>query len=40
LWVYGRRGDPCLVCGTPIESALQGEDARRTYWCPRCQGLA
>ncbi|MDQ3400472.1 MAG: Fpg/Nei family DNA glycosylase [Chloroflexota bacterium] len=38
LWVYGRRGDPCLVCGTPIESALQGEDARRTYWCPRCQG--
>lgn len=37
LWVYGRRGDPCYACGTPIESAPQGEEARRTYWCPTCQ---
>lgn len=37
LWVYGRRGDPCHVCGTPIGSATQGEEARRTYWCPTCQ---
>jgi endonuclease VIII len=37
LWVYGRGGDPCRVCGTSIERATQGEDARSTYWCPRCQ---
>lgn len=37
LWVYGRRGDPCHVCSTPIGSTTQGEDARRTYWCPTCQ---
>lgn len=37
LWVYGRRGRPCLRCGTPIEAAKQGPDARVTYWCPACQ---
>jgi endonuclease-8 len=37
LWVYGRVGRPCLRCGTPIRSARQGELARVTYWCPRCQ---
>jgi endonuclease-8 len=36
-WVYGRRGKPCRRCGTPIESRKQGEEARTTYWCPRCQ---
>lgn len=36
LWVYGRTGAPCRVCGTPIKSA--GEmGGRRTYWCPSCQ---
>jgi endonuclease VIII len=35
--VYGRRGQPCPRCGTPIERAQQGEDPRVTYWCPRCQ---
>jgi len=39
LWVYGRRGEPCHVCGTPIGSATQGEEARRTYWCPTCQAF-
>lgn len=39
LWVYGRAGEPCFRCGTPIGSAQQGEDARRTYWCPACQSL-
>jgi endonuclease-8 len=34
-WVYGRRGQPCRRCGTPIRLAEQGE--RITYWCPRCQ---
>ena len=37
LWVYGRAGEPCHVCAAPIGSAAQGEDARRTYWCPVCQ---
>ncbi|MCU1348099.1 MAG: DNA-(apurinic or apyrimidinic site) lyase, partial [Acidobacteria bacterium] len=38
LYVYGRGGDPCLTCGTKIEYRKQGDDARGTYWCPRCQG--
>ncbi|MGE0463803.1 MAG: Fpg/Nei family DNA glycosylase [Vicinamibacterales bacterium] len=37
VWVYGRRGKPCRRCGTPIEGAKRGADARATYWCPRCQ---
>jgi endonuclease VIII len=37
LWVYGRRGLPCRRCGTPIQRAKQGPDARSTYWCQRCQ---
>jgi endonuclease VIII len=38
-WVYGRRGEACLRCRTPIRSAEQGTPpyARSTYWCPRCQ---
>ena len=37
LWVYGRAGRPCRRCGTRIEVGRQGELARLTYWCPRCQ---
>lgn len=37
LWVYGRGGRACRLCGTPIASAKQGESARLTYWCPACQ---
>ena len=37
LWVYGRAGRPCRRCGTRIEAARQGELARLTYWCARCQ---
>jgi endonuclease-8 len=36
LWVYGRGGQPCLACGTRIESVME-TDGRRTYWCPQCQ---
>ncbi len=39
LWVYGRAGRPCRRCGTRIEVRRQGELARLTYWCPRCQGI-
>jgi endonuclease VIII len=35
--VYGRGGRPCPRCGTAIERTSQGEHARSTYWCPRCQ---
>jgi endonuclease-8 len=37
LWVYGRAGRPCRRCGTRIEVRRQGDLARLTYWCPRCQ---
>jgi len=39
LWVYGRAGEPCRKCATPIESRPQGVDARITFWCPQCQYL-
>ena len=39
LWVYGRAGEPCRRCGTPIVIAKQGEDARLTYYCPKCQSV-
>lgn len=35
LFVYGRKGEPCLVCGTAIRQAVLGQ--RSTYWCPCCQ---
>ena len=35
LFVYGRAGEPCKVCGTPIKSAAIGQ--RMTYWCRKCQ---
>jgi formamidopyrimidine-DNA glycosylase len=33
--VYGRAGEPCRVCATPIKSMLQGQ--RTTFYCPTCQ---
>ncbi|WP_217125911.1 bifunctional DNA-formamidopyrimidine glycosylase/DNA-(apurinic or apyrimidinic site) lyase [Hydrogenophilus thiooxidans] len=35
LAVYGRAGQPCVRCGTPIERIVQ--QGRSTWWCPRCQ---
>jgi endonuclease-8 len=40
LWVYGRAGQPCRRCGTPISRQKQGADARSTYWCERCQRVS
>jgi endonuclease VIII len=37
LWVYGRSGEPCRVCGTSIRMRRQGLDARSTYYCSSCQ---
>lgn len=44
-WVYGRAGEPCRRCGTPIRRGTLGNPARPdraaedrdTYWCPSCQ---
>ena len=36
-YVYGRKGKPCLRCGTPVEVVLQGFGDRKTYFCPSCQ---
>lgn len=36
-WAYNRSRRPCSRCRTPIVSALQGQQLRRTYYCPRCQ---
>ena len=33
--VYRRTGEPCLVCGTPIERIVVGQ--RGTHICPNCQ---
>ncbi|OBK38867.1 DNA glycosylase [Mycobacterium sp. 1245111.1] len=35
VWVYGRRGESCRRCGTPIAYDSGGE--RVAYWCPACQ---
>ena len=35
FYVYGRGGEPCPRCGTPIESFVLG--GRTTYFCPRDQ---
>jgi endonuclease-8 len=37
LWVYSRGGQPCRKCGTAIASRKDGDAARVTYWCPKCQ---
>ena len=37
LAVYGRQGQPCRRCGTPIRMDQPGDQARSTYWCPTCQ---
>jgi formamidopyrimidine-DNA glycosylase len=36
--VYGRTGEPCERCGTPIERIRA--TGRGTWYCPRCQRLA
>jgi formamidopyrimidine-DNA glycosylase len=33
--VYGREGQPCLVCSTPIKRIVQGQ--RSTFFCSQCQ---
>ncbi|NGZ75799.1 DNA-formamidopyrimidine glycosylase [Saccharibacillus alkalitolerans] len=33
--IYGRKGQPCRNCGTPIERIVVG--GRGTHYCPECQ---
>ena len=33
--VYGRAGQPCVQCGTPVRRVVQAQ--RSTFFCPRCQ---
>ncbi|MFP3124933.1 DNA-formamidopyrimidine glycosylase [Ectobacillus funiculus] len=35
LYVYGRKGESCPSCGTPIEKTVVG--GRGTHYCPICQ---
>jgi formamidopyrimidine-DNA glycosylase len=35
--VYGREGEPCSRCGTPIDKIRVG--GRGTWYCPSCQRL-
>jgi endonuclease VIII len=35
LWVYGRAGQSCRRCGTPVKRDDNGD--RVAYWCPSCQ---
>jgi formamidopyrimidine-DNA glycosylase len=35
LAVYGKAGEPCSRCGTPIVRTVLGQ--RGTWWCKKCQ---
>ncbi|MGE8206345.1 DNA-formamidopyrimidine glycosylase [Heyndrickxia sp. NPDC080065] len=35
LFAYGRKGEECKRCGTPIEKIVTG--GRGTHFCPKCQ---
>lgn len=37
LQVYGKKGEPCLVCGGPIEELKIGQ--RNTFFCSDCQKM-
>ena len=34
-FVYGREGEPCRLCGTPVRQVRQRQ--RSTFFCPHCQ---
>jgi formamidopyrimidine-DNA glycosylase len=37
LYAYGRKGEECKKCGTPLEKTTVG--GRGTHYCPSCQTL-
>src|SRR4051794_2559158 len=36
-FVFERAGQPCRRCGALVRQRGQGDDNRRTFWCPDCQ---
>lgn len=38
FYVYGREGQPCIICGHPIEKIRVAQ--RGTHFCPICQPLS
>ncbi|MDI9629502.1 MAG: DNA-formamidopyrimidine glycosylase family protein [Acidobacteriota bacterium] len=38
VYVYRRRGEPCLACGTEVAGQVMA--GRNLYWCPACQPKA
>ncbi|MEM7292002.1 MAG: bifunctional DNA-formamidopyrimidine glycosylase/DNA-(apurinic or apyrimidinic site) lyase [Pseudomonadota bacterium] len=36
LFVYGRAGEPCRLCGSAIKNRVIGQ--RSSFFCPSCQG--
>lgn len=37
FWVFDREGLPCRRCDTAVRQRGQGDDNRRSFWCPECQ---
>jgi formamidopyrimidine-DNA glycosylase len=37
LRIYGRKGEPCVNCGTPVVKTVVG--GRGTHFCPNCQPI-
>lgn len=37
LLVYGRKGEDCKICGTPLSKTVVG--GRGTHFCPTCQKI-
>jgi formamidopyrimidine-DNA glycosylase len=37
-WVYGRKNEPCRICGTSIDKIKLG--GRSSHFCPQCQKKA
>lgn len=37
LYAYGRKGEACKICGTPLEKSTVG--GRGTHYCPSCQKI-
>ena len=35
LLAYGREGEPCFQCGTPLKQRVIGQ--RSSFYCPTCQ---
>ena len=36
-YVYRRKGRPCFICGTAVETRVMA--GRNLFWCPTCQAV-